>query len=225
MLKIAETLNDLNAWSVAFRLMLAVLMGLCIGANRERHGRAAGSRTHILVCLGSAITTLLGLFSVKVLGSTGDPMRIGAQVISGIGFLGVGTIMVRNHSHVIGLTTAAGLWATACIGLAVGAGFYWAVAVAFGVIMITMTVFTSMERRIRKRGQETYYVELRDVCRINALYMDIAHLLIYIEIVPARSHIPTHMGLELTVDSVENQQALLQRLQGCEEVVIAIPVR
>ena len=225
MTQIADLLNGLNAWSITFRLMLAVLMGLCIGSNRERHGRAAGSRTHILVCLGSAMTTLIGLYATQALGSPGDPMRMGAQVISGIGFLGAGTIMVRNHSHVIGLTTAAGLWATACLGLAVGAGFYWGVAIAFGVIMITMTVFTSMERRNRLHGQETYYVEISKVQNLKDLYGQIGSLICQMEVVPARSGIATHMGLELTVDSVENQQALLQRLQGCEEVVIAIPVR
>ena len=224
MQQIIEVLVGFNPWSVAFRLMIAVLMGLCIGSNRERHGRAAGSRTHILVCLGSAMTTLLGMYAFKVLGSNGDPMRLGAQVISGIGFLGAGTIMVRNHNHVVGLTTAAGLWATACLGLAAGAGFYWAAAIAFLVIMVTMTVFTSLERRNRLQGKETYYIEVSDPQSLKFIYQDIAGLISAVDVVPARSGIPSHIGLELTVDNAQNQQALLRKLQGCETVVIALPI-
>ena len=140
MLQLPEVLTTLTPWSVALRILLALLIGGCIGSERGRHGRAAGLRTHILVCLGSTMTTLIGLYSTNMLGSVGDPMRIGAQVVSGISFLGVGTIMVRNRSHVTGLTTAAGLWATACIGLGVGAGFYWAALLATIAVLLMMQI-------------------------------------------------------------------------------------
>ena len=222
--QIIETLNDLNPWSVAFRILLAVFIGGCIGNNRERHGRAAGLRTHILVCLGAAMTTLMGLYATQCLGSSGDPMRVGAQVISGIGFLGVGTIMVRNRSHVIGLTTAAGLWATACIGLAIGVGFYWAVATAFGVIMITMTALSRLERTAKYRDRGSYYIELIDIHKAKALYEEMAEQIYEVEVVPAKSGIPAHVGMELTVASAESQKTLLNRLQGCDDVVIAVPL-
>ena len=128
---ISETLKGLNVWSTVFRIFLAVLLGGLIGLERGHHGRAAGLRTHILVCMGSATAALIGVYSVSILELGGDPMRVAAQVVSGIGFLGVGTIMIRNGEHVTGLTTAAGLWATASIGLAVGIGFYIAAFVAF----------------------------------------------------------------------------------------------
>ena len=119
--QILEYLREFNIITVAIRLFLAVICGGLIGFERERHGRTAGLRTHILVCLGAAITTLLGWYNVKVLGvSWADPMRIGAQVVSGISFLGMGTIISKGRFQVTGLTTAAGLWATAIIGLAVG---------------------------------------------------------------------------------------------------------
>ena len=118
--QLVKTLEELNTVSVAVRVLLAVIVGGCIGSERGRHGRAAGLRTHILVCLGAAMTTMIGVYAMEHIKSTGDPLRVGAQVISGIGFLGVGTIMIRNRSHVTGLTTAAGLWATACIGLGIG---------------------------------------------------------------------------------------------------------
>lgn len=90
---------------------MAALLGGIIGYERERHGRAAGLRTHILVCIGSATAVIGGLYVAYQLGFSNDPLRAGAQVISGIGFLGAGTILTRNGDHVIGLTTAAGLWA------------------------------------------------------------------------------------------------------------------
>lgn len=148
---IGNTLAELNVWSTAFRVFLAVLLGGLIGLERGHHGRAAGLRTHILVCLGAAMAALVGLYTVSVLGFSSDPMRVGAQVISGIGFLGVGTIIIRNRQQVTGLTTAAGLWTTACIGLAVGIDYYVAALVAFLAVMITMAIFVYLERSVKVR--------------------------------------------------------------------------
>ena len=117
------------------RLALAMLLGGCIGLERERKRRPAGFRTYMLVCLGAALTVLLSLYEYTLitgpwsalaaeLGMKTDVSRFGAQVINGIGFLGAGTILVTGRQQVKGLTTAAGLWASACTGLAVGAGFY-----------------------------------------------------------------------------------------------------
>ncbi len=106
--EIMDLLHEVNVWSAGFRVLLALLLGGLIGLERGRHGRAAGLRTHILVCVGAAVAALVGLYSCQVLSLGGDAMRIGAQVISGIGFLGVGTILVRNRDKVTGLTTAAG---------------------------------------------------------------------------------------------------------------------
>ena len=100
MATIIETLKELNIYSTVFRISLAVILGGIIGLERGHHGRAAGLRTHILVCLGAAMSAIIGVYSVKVLELGGDPMRIAAQVVSGIGFLGVGTIMIRNGEHV-----------------------------------------------------------------------------------------------------------------------------
>ena len=93
---ILDTLHGLNFWSITVRLLLATLFGGCIGSERGKHGRAAGLRTHILVCVGSAVTVMVGLYSVQVFQLGNDPLRIGAQVVSGIGFLGAGTICITN---------------------------------------------------------------------------------------------------------------------------------
>src|SRR5699024_9681446 len=156
-----------NAWSVFFRLLLATLVGGAVGSQRGRQGRAAGLRTHILVCLGATMTAMVGLYTGYILGFSNDPLRVSAQVISGIGFLGAGTILTRNHSQVTGLPTAAGLWTTASIGLVIGIGFYWAVVVSFIIVMITISILTRLERSTKERDIEACYLELSDVRRVN----------------------------------------------------------
>lgn len=126
-------LREMNFVSVMFRLILAMVCGGMIGLERGRKRRPAGFRTYMLVCLGAALTMLLSQYEFAMvmgpwkdiaveLGMKTDVSRFGAQVINGIGFLGAGTILVTGRQQVKGLTTAAGLWASACTGLAVGAG-------------------------------------------------------------------------------------------------------
>lgn len=118
-----EYLRGFNFISVLTRILMAVVLSSIIGIEREKHGRAAGLRTHILVCLGATIASMTGVYITKTLNS-GDVSRIAAQVVSGIGFLGAGTILVKNKSVITGLTTAAGVWAVGTIGIALGYGFY-----------------------------------------------------------------------------------------------------
>ena len=148
--KIIEYLSELNLVTTVIRLVLAMIVGGVVGIERGKQGRAAGMRTHILVCVGSALTVMIGIYMYN-LGMSTDPMRISAQVISGIGFLGVGTILLKGRFQITGLTTAAGLWATAAIGLAVGAGFYFAALIAFAVTVLTVTILHSFEYRLTKR--------------------------------------------------------------------------
>lgn len=133
MFNFSTDLSSINDTSIMLRLLMAVLCGGIIGFERGRAGRPAGLRTHILVCLGSTLAILTNQYVFEVYGVS-DPTRLGAQVISGIGFLGAGTIIVTGRHQVKGLTTAAGLWATACMGLAIGIGFYK--AAIFGCLLI-----------------------------------------------------------------------------------------
>ncbi len=139
-------------------VLVAVLAGL-IGIERERHGRAAGFRTHILVGVGSCLVMLTGLYLAN--GMAADPTRMGSQVISGIGFLGAGTIL-RFRASVRGLTTAASLWAVAGIGLAVGAGFWLGGTVATAIVMVTLFGFGRLERSLRRELYRTLVVETSD---------------------------------------------------------------
>lgn len=158
---IIDFLNDFNIWTVIIRTVLAILVGGIIGLERGKQGRAAGMRTHILVCMGAALTAMIGFYLYFELGIVTDPMRISAQVISGIGFLGVGTIMLKGRFQITGLTTAAGLWATAAIGLALGAGFYIGAIATFVGAVLTVTVMHRLEYRITKRyNRFGMYVEI-----------------------------------------------------------------
>ena len=150
---------------VAFRSLIAVLIGLFIGMERARHGRAAGMRTHVLVCLGSAVTAMTGLYINQVAGS-GDVLRLAAQVISGVGFLGAGMIILKNDNMIMGLTTAAGVWATATLGIAVGYGFYSGAILGAVLFLITLTLFSKFERR--KKNTLVVYVELTEMTLLNS---------------------------------------------------------
>ena len=151
----------MNPFSLFLRLCLSALLGGIIGFEREAHGRAAGVRDHILVCVGSTLAALLSLF-LATLYAGSDPSRIMSQVISGIGFLGAGAIL-RFRASVAGLTTAATLWVVAVIGLVVGAGFYE--AAIFTTLLVWVCLFvlrTMVERLLVHRDQyKTLELELK----------------------------------------------------------------
>ena len=156
----ALVFRELTLFSVVVRCLAAVLLGGVIGLERGLKNRAAGFRTYMLVCLGSCIVMVTNQYIHQIYG-TGDPVRMGAQVISGIGFLGAGTIIVTSRSQIKGLTTAAGLWASACIGLALGIGFYEVAAVGGVCILLVLTTFHSWENYMRRNTAVlTVYIEL-----------------------------------------------------------------
>ena len=159
--QIIDVLRDFNVISIAVRLVLAMLLGGTIGLERGKQGRAAGMRTHIFVCLGATLATMIGFYSAEVLGSSGDPLRIAAQVVSGIGFLGVGTILLKGRFQITGLTTAAGLWCAAAIGIALGAGFYEGALITFVCSVLTVTIVSRVEHVFNKKySRFGIYVEI-----------------------------------------------------------------
>lgn len=142
--EVCAVLKGLNTVSVLFRILLAVLCGGIIGIERGRAHQPAGMRTYMLVCLGATLVMTTGEYMYNTFGE-GDPSRLGAQVISGIGFLGAGSIIISEKTKVRGLTTAAGLWTAASIGLALGIGFYSAGFIATVTVYLILAFFKKME--------------------------------------------------------------------------------
>jgi putative Mg2+ transporter-C (MgtC) family protein len=160
MLPIFDSLRDLTNASIAVRMLLAVFCGGFIGIEREHKRRPAGFRTHILICLGAAMTTLTSQYLFLVRGDYTDISRLGAQVIAGIGFIGAGAIIVTHRRRVKGLTTAAGLWTCAIVGLAIGAGFYEGALIATALVLLAELVFSKLEYRIIRSSPElSLYIE------------------------------------------------------------------
>ena len=146
--------------SVACRIITALLIGGILGMERGMKNRPAGLRTYMLVCVGSCLIMLTNQYIYQLTGA-GDPMRLGAQVVSGIGFLGAGTIVTTRRSHIRGLTTAAGLWAAAGVGLALGIGFYEAALIAGFAIFVIMTLLHHLDTRMHRNTRMLeIYVEL-----------------------------------------------------------------
>ena len=136
------SLRDLTYTEIAIRIILSVLFGGILGMERGMKNRGAGLRTYMLVCLGSCVVMMTNQFLYQSYQS-GDPARLGAQVINGIGLLGAGTIIVTKRNQIKGLTTAAGLWTSACAGLALGIGLYEVAAPACLSIFVIFTCCTS----------------------------------------------------------------------------------
>ena len=163
MLSIFDSLRDVNMVSITVRMVLAVLCGGIIGIEREYKRRPAGFRTHILICLGAAMTTLTSQFLYLQLHYYTDMARLGAQVVAGVGFIGAGTIIVTQRQRVKGLTTAAGLWASAIIGLAIGGGFYEGALFATFLIILAELLFSKLEYRMLENAPEiNLYMEYTD---------------------------------------------------------------
>lgn len=159
MLKIFDGFRDITMVNVLIRLFLAVLCGGVIGLERSYKNRPAGFRTHILVCIGAAIASMTGIFMSLNMNMPTDISRIGAQVVSGLGFIGGGTIIVINQKTIKGLTTAAGLWVCGIIGLALGAGFYEGAFIATALVLIAEGLFGIAGTRIPH--SEIFKIELK----------------------------------------------------------------
>lgn len=159
--------QELGYETIAVRIGMALLVGGILGIERESKKQPAGFRTYMLVCLGAAMVMMTNQYISDQMG-TGDPSRLGAQVVSGIGFLGAGTIIVTKKSQVRGLTTAAGLWTAACLGLSIGIGFYKGAILGGIAILLIMTVFQKIDYILMSRTKIfKLYINLADPQALN----------------------------------------------------------
>ena len=174
-------LREVTYLAVILRIFTAVLFGGAIGLERGMKNRPAGLRTYMLVCVGACLIMLTNQYLFQVTGS-GDPMRLGAQVVSGIGFLGAGTIVVTKHNQIKGLTTAAGLWASAGVGLALGVGFYEAALAAGFAVFFILTLLQRWDDKMKGNTKIIeLYIELLDTVPLGELIRSLRQLNLEIE--------------------------------------------
>lgn len=218
-------LRDINVLSIIIRLSMAAICGGLIGYDRGRKRRPAGFRTHILVCIGSALVMITNQYIIDIMHYSADPTRLGAQVISGIGFLGAGTILITGKQQVKGLTTAAGLWASACMGLAIGIGFYEGALIGCIFILGSITLLHRFDAYVMSKTKLVeLYVELVSVKGISKFFdfvrnnnMEITN----VEIMKSRTA-DDMVGLFVTIKQKErhDHMKVLTLLGTLEEVVI-----
>jgi putative Mg2+ transporter-C (MgtC) family protein len=194
---------SLQSLAVAgFRILMALIVGGIIGLERGRQGRAAGMRTHILVCLGATLTSMTGVYAFEILNFGNDPLRIAAQVISGIGFLGVGTILIKGRFQITGLTTAAGIWCAATIGIALGIGYYEGAIATFLASVVAVTLLHRFEYSVTRRHTRFgMYVEITSAEHIRSTieYLHKNYRSTDVQVTPPRSGTTGYVGIEVNI--------------------------
>ena len=215
--------REVTQLSIILRIVSALLVGGIIGLKRGTKNRPAGLRTYMLVCVGSCLIMLTNQYIYQCTGA-GDPMRLGAQVVSGIGFLGAGTIMVTKRNQIKGLTTAAGLWASAGVGLALGIGFYEAALTATISIYTILTILQKWEHRAHKKIRFLdVYVELDNSVPLSELTQNLRDLDLHVETVQFDSDLTTESNarafvLALKSSKKEEHLELLRKIKALNGV-------
>lgn len=203
-------------WESFIRLLAAVVIGGIIGLERKKHGISAGIRMHMLVCIGSVLAVLVSLYAASCMPEyEADIFRIAAQIIPGIGFLGAGMILLRGEM-IMGLTTAAGVWATAIIGIALGYGFYAGALIAAGLMLIVNTVVARLEKR--EISFVTYYAETDDINSVNRIIKEIdlaVSEVVICRTLEAKSHIAGNLGIEIVTENARSEDiSLILEIKG-----------
>ena len=228
-MKFLEFLMSLSElWEALLKITLAMIAGGITGMERGRQGRAAGMRTHILVSIGATLTSMTGMYAAEVLDLGNDPLRLAAQVISGIGFLGVGTILIKGRFQITGLTTAAGLWAAGAIGIALGVGYYEGAAVTFLASVLTVTLMHRFEYRVTKRNTRFgIYIEVRsdEDVRSTVNHLSENYQVTDIQVTSPRSGTTGNVGIEANVHAYKTKitpEKMAEELEKLSQVVFAI---
>ena len=215
-------LRELTPLSMLLRLLIACVCGGVVGYSRGKYHRPAGIRTHVLVCLGAASTVLMSQFCIETLGIGVDALRVPAQVVSGIGFLGAGSIM-KNRNHVTGLTTAAGLWATAGMGLCAGAGYLECAVIICLIIYLTLVPLYKLDAmHVKTAHALTVYMELAPDLRLSKLMKSLQGIGMQLNsIEPFGSSGEDYCGYRLEVEMTRHDLATekaMKQLEMLDEV-------
>lgn len=224
-------IHTLSFEEVLLRLALAVLCGGLIGMERERRGRPAGLRTYTIVCLGATLTMLLSQYNAAMLSgpwaaldAQTDISRFSAQVINGVGFIGAGTVLTTDRQKTKGLTTAACLWASACMGIAIGAGFYTGVLIGYVVIFVVVCVLPVFEGMLRNRTKNmdlTLGMEQLDGIRQVIDCLKQRNVTIYdMDISKRRTpdQMPFQVSISMGLKSARERGEILATLSGFEQI-------
>lgn len=222
-------MRELTLWSVFLRILVAAILGGMMGFERGMKNRPAGLRTYMLVCIGACTVMMTNQYVFQCF-ATGDIVRMGAQVVSGIGFLGAGTIIITSHNRIKGLTTAAGLWASACVGLAIGIGFYEVALIGAAVIVLILTLLHIWDNYMRRysRSMEVY-IELESSTTVGELLKCAKKAEISISNISLRMDLSAGNGVRSLLATAklkkpEDREFLLRSLQElpgvytCEEI-------
>lgn len=216
-------LREVTYLAVILRILTAILFGGIIGLERGLKNRPAGLRTYMLVCVGACLIMLTNQYLYQVT-RAGDPMRLGAQVVSGIGFLGAGTIVVTKHNQIKGLTTAAGLWTAAGVGLALGVGFYEAAAVAGLSVFFILTILQHWDNKMhRKTRFLELYIEFSENVSLGILIRRLRELDVVIEDIQLERDDLAGEGLRSLITTLKLQKrhdrlALTEKIRHLEGV-------
>ncbi len=217
-------LRELTYISVLVRIVLAIVIGGVIGMERGMKNRPAGLRTYMLVCVGSCLIMMTNQYITQTTGC-GDPSRLGAQVVSGIGFLGAGTIIVTRHNQIKGLTTAAGLWSAAGVGLALGIGFYEAALLAGLSIFLILTVLQRWDDKLRRNTKAAeIYLELSKSVSIGTFTRKLREMNLEIGNIQLEHDNALDQGVRGMVATFQakkhiNHQALMDRIRTIDGVM------
>jgi putative Mg2+ transporter-C (MgtC) family protein len=215
-----EYLRELNIASCVVRIALAMLFGGVIGIERGRKKRAAGFRTYMLVSIGATLVMMTNQYAYNYFSSV-DPVRLGAQVISGIGFLGAGTIILTARNQIKGITTAAGLWTAACSGLAIGIGFYEGALIGGSAIFCAMVVLHNMDSAMQHSSRVVELYLEYDSERPFSTFLDYAraHQFSISDIQLSKNKLASGNALCATIIAKSSEklphQLMMETLSGC----------
>jgi putative Mg2+ transporter-C (MgtC) family protein len=221
---------------IALRLAIAAILGSIVGSERQRHEWAAGLRTHMLVCVGSALIMIVSMFGfgdvVTHPGIVLDPSRVAAQVVSGIGFLGAGTILFLRREVVRGLTTAAGLWTVAAIGLACGGGLYFAAVLTTAIVFAILALMKPIESKFFNKNKfngVTMVLERKQVSleNIETVFKDHGMKYTQISLSPSLEEDLDDMKISIQKVSLDKENLLviiedLRKIKGVREVSFTV---
>jgi putative Mg2+ transporter-C (MgtC) family protein len=215
--------SELNIYSIILRIFLALILGGLLGLDREQKQRPAGFRTYVIVCLGATLACITNIYMCNRLGSS-DPARIPAQVISGIGFLGAGTILVTRNNHIRGLTTAAGLWCAATIGIALGSGFYSGAIICSVVIIFSLRILPLVDKRFSNKNKYiNAYTEYHTPTFIRSLILYCKrhnYKLHDLDITPDKEGNLYYATFSVQINDSSIRQTVIEELMSLSELVI-----